>query len=119
MISLSKVQHFFYIFGSLSLVACAFFVPLSVTGTNISIVSAAACSVISGQFFAKFSRIKTNPLVISILMIVLFAAIAMFWSTIPWADRLSALHKYSKLLYFIFLIPLCLEEKWRDRAINA
>ncbi len=37
----------------------------------------------------------------------------------PLGERLSALHKYSKLLYIPFLIPLCADKKWRDRILVA
>lgn len=116
---MAKLQDYFYLLGLFCLPVTAFFLPISVTGTKIGISTAAICSVLSGQFFKKFEYIIKNPVSISILFIFIFAALSMFWGIASWDERLSGLHKYDKLLYFIFLIPLCLEEKWRDSAINA
>ena len=50
---------------------------------------------------------------------VLLVVIALSWSIAPWQDRLSALHKYGKLLYLPFLYPLCVEKKWREYTVGA
>lgn len=109
-----------YLFGLFCLPAAGFFAPISVSGLNISIVAAALCCILSGHFFEKFQEIKKNPLVISILLIVVFAALSTLWGIASWNEKLSALHKYDKLLYFIFLAPLCLEKNTTSRlGLNA
>ncbi|MDF3054155.1 MAG: O-antigen ligase [Gammaproteobacteria bacterium] len=119
---LIKFQHGLYLFGLFCLPAAGFFAPLSITGMNLSMSTALACSVLSGQFFKKFGEVKKNPLVWSILFIFIFAAMTILWGEASWGERLRALHKYDKLLYFIFLIPLCMDNDDKhlgSRARNA
>lgn len=112
--------RFYLLFtGYVSLVLTAFFSPLSVTGTNICITAAAICSVLSGQFSLRFKTVITNPLVPIILLFMCLVLLGMFWSIGPWSERISSLHKYAKLLYIPFLIPLCLDRVWRNMAITA
>lgn len=109
---LDPATHYF-------LVLTGFFVPLSITGTDICMALTAALGVISGRFLQHFAALKRSPLVWCTLWIVLLVVLAMTWSIAPWADRLSALHKYSKLLYIPLLLVVCTDPKWRDRTIQA
>ncbi len=101
------------------MVLTGFFIPISITGTDICLATTAALGVLSGRFFTDISDLKKNPLVISSLWIMALVLIALAWSIAPWSDRWSAVHKYSKLLYIPLLLPLCREVKWRDRTIYA
>lgn len=105
--------------GWLFLVLTGFFVPLSITATDIFMAATAAFGVISGQFFKNSDILKKNPIVWIALWIVILVVISLIWSDAPWGNRLSALHKYSKLLYIPLLLCVCKESKWRDRTIAA
>lgn len=101
------------------LVLTGFFVPLSITGTDIGMSLTAALGVVSGRFLQNFAALKRNPLVWCAVWLVVLVLLATLWSVAPWPDRLSALHKYSKLLYIPLLLVVCTDPKWRDRTILA
>jgi len=101
------------------LVLTGFFIPLSITATDFCMALTAAFGVLSGRFFRHFDSLKQSTVVWCALWIVLLVAIAMLWSIAPWDTRLSALHKYSKLLYIPLLLAVGNDPKWRDRTILA
>lgn len=106
-------------FARYFLVLAGFFIPISITATDIAMAVAAILSVLSGVWMKDWDVLRRNPIVLTGVWIVLLTVIAMTWSIAPWADQLSALHKYSKLLYIPLLLPLCKNKRWRDRAIAA
>lgn len=101
------------------LVFTGFFVPLSITATDICMAATAALGVICGRFFRESEILKKNPIVWIAIWIVFLVVISLLWSGAPWSDRLSALHKYSKLLYIPLLLCVCKDRQWRDRTIAA
>jgi O-antigen ligase len=101
------------------LVLTGFFIPLSITATDVGMALLAVFGLFSGRFVREFDHIKKNPVVWCALWFVLLVILAMSWSIAPWGERLSALHKYAKLLYIPFLLAVCTDAKWRDRAILA
>src|SRR5262245_44044869 len=111
-------QHFVLSLAYICLAVAAFLTPLSITGTNISMTEAAILCILSGLFFDQFKVVRSNPIILISLLIIALVFIGMFWSIGPWKDRLSSLHKYAKLLYIPFLIPLCLNVKWRKTAVD-
>ncbi|MFT3741383.1 MAG: O-antigen ligase family protein [Gammaproteobacteria bacterium] len=113
-----QIDQVFLLGACISLVAIGLMLPLSVTGTDIAVVVAASLSLLSGIVFRSGKEILHNPLTIPIIIFVVLVTLGMFWSIAPWTQRLSALHKYSKLLYIPLLLPLC-KGRWRDYAINA
>jgi O-antigen ligase len=42
-----------------------------------------------------------------------------FYSTAAWPDVLLMFRKYDKFLFAVFFIPLFIEERWRNYAVNA
>jgi O-antigen ligase len=115
----SRLQPHLLLAGYVCLVASAFISPFSISATDIGISAAAGFCIISGEFFTQFKLIRFNPITLSILLLLAVVFAGMFWSIASWHDRWGAFHKYQKLLYFIFLLPLCLEQRWRERAISA
>ncbi len=115
----NRLRQYLLLAGYISMVMTAFLCPITITGTAISIVAAMVFCLISGEFFVRFQMVRTNPITLSILILIIIIFAAMFWSIASWHDRLEAFHKYQKLLYFIFLLPLCIDPRWRQRAINA
>lgn len=105
--------------GYICLVLTALMAPVSITGTAIFINLAILLSVISGNYREKWQQIKGNPMVWVGLFIVVLAIIGVTWSTGPVKTQLSAIHKYMKLLYIPFLLPLVKDERWRYYCINA
>jgi O-antigen ligase len=101
------------------LILTGFFVPLSITVTDLTMAITAGLGLVSGRCLRQFDSLKRNPMVWLALWMVFWVAVSMTWSIGPWADRLSALHKYSKLLYIPLLLSVCTEAKWRDRTIHA
>lgn len=97
----------------------AFSIPVSITAANICIFSAALLCLLSGHFSRYWPTVKYNPIVWGVLVFMLYALIAVTWSIGPWTDRLAAVHKYGKLLYFPFLLPLFMDKSLREKAIGA
>jgi O-antigen ligase len=110
--TLDQATNYFLVFTGL-------FIPLSITATDLSMAITAILGVLSGRFFRHLDVLKNNKLTWCALAMVLLVLLSAFWSIAPWADRLSALHKYSKLLYIPFLLAVCTNPKWRDRTIIA
>lgn len=100
-----------------SLIMSAFCLPLSVSAAEILIPITAGLAILSGRFVRHFNMQKQSPIVWTVLWFLLLVILGLTWSSAPWADRLHALQKYSKLLYIPFLAVACIEVKWRDRAI--
>ena len=103
----------------IALVITALAVPISISATNFLMTTAAVLCILSGLFFAKFSVIKSHPLVIASLLFVALVILDSFWGIGAWHNMSSAIHKYLKLLYIPFLIPLCLDKRWHNSIINA
>ncbi len=105
--------------AGVSLVISALCVPTTISGTDFFMTVAVILGILSGQLKTTWLMIKNNPLATLSLAIVILAIVATLWSVAPWSNRLSAVHKYGKLLYIPFLLPLFLDKKWRYRCINA
>jgi len=101
------------------LVLTGFFVPLSITATDFSMALAAIFGVISGRFLQNFPQMKKSPFFWCTLWFILLVMLSFTWSIAPWGDRLSALHKYSKLLYIPLLLAICTDPRWRERTVIA
>ena len=115
----SRSRHYLLLAGYLCLVASAFLSPLTISGSDFAILTTAAFCILSGAFFNQFKLIRTNPITLSILILLAIVFAGMFWSIADWHDRWGALHKYLKLGYFILILPLCMDREWRERAISA
>ncbi len=96
-----------------------FFSPISISLTNIGISLAAFLSLLAGQFKQRFSVHFSNPFLWLSLLLFFYVLLGTLWGTTPWVGKLSALHKYGKLLYIFFLLPLFVEEKWQRWGINT
>lgn len=101
------------------LVLTGFFIPLSITATDIFMTATALLGILSGRFLREFDSIRRNAIVWCAVWIVILVFLAMMWSIAPWDQRFSALHKYAKLLYIPLLWVVCTDTKWRDRTIAA
>ncbi len=101
------------------LLLTGFFVPLSITATDICMATTAILGILSGRFFHEFDSIKRNAIVWCAVWIVVLVVLSMLWSIAGWHARLSALHKYGKLLYIPFLLAVCTDPKWRERTVVA
>lgn len=119
-ISLYKtVQPKLDLASKISLVISGFVIPLSVTGIAIFLNLTVLLTILAGDFKKKFKSLQHNRVLLIALFIYLLLLISIPYSTAPWPDISTALYKYGKLLYLIFLMPLFAEEVWRRMGINA
>lgn len=105
--------------GQVCLFLTALSVPVSITGTDVFMSLAALFAVLSGDWSEKFDYLKRHPLIIYGLLFFAMVCVATLWSAAPWSYRLSAVHKYGKLIYLPFIILLLRDETWRRRCLNA
>ncbi|HVV67579.1 MAG TPA: O-antigen ligase family protein [Gammaproteobacteria bacterium] len=115
----SRSRPYLLLAGYLCLVASAFLSPLTISGTDAAILAASVFCLLSGKLFIEFKLIRTHPITLSILILLAIVFAGMFWSIASWHDRWGAFHKYLKLGYFILILPLCTERRWREHAISA
>lgn len=103
----------------ISLVCLGLMIPLSVTGTDIAIFATLVFGVLSGEIFAHRKAIMQHPFCLPLLLFMSVVCMGVFWSIAPWSERLNAVHKYSKLLYILPLLPIAADRIWSQRAIHA
>jgi O-antigen ligase len=101
------------------LVLTAFFVPISITGTNICMTLAALCSLLCAEYRQQLVSVFKHPIIIAGLLIVVVAVASSAWAVASAPYQLSSLHKYAKLLYLPFLVPLFLNKYVVRNVING
>src|SRR3990167_237839 len=103
----------------LLLTACFFVSAVSVTLTTITYLSAFLFVLLSGDWHAKWGRIKNNKAAMSFWILGLLFIVGVFYSTstkqLIWQD----LHKNHWLFITPFLMMIITQESWRQRMINA
>lgn len=93
--------------------------PISTTFTDIFLALAIICLIFSGNLKEKFSTIIDNPTAVLFLVFFAWYGVAASYSSAPSHDITKALLKNTKLLYGALLVPIFLQEKWRNYALNA
>lgn len=100
-------------------VLLTFVIPLSTTATNLVLLCLIPSWFLAGNLSSKAKIASANPVAQkAILLFGVFLAGALY-SEAPLGDVVDTLGKMTKLLYLPFLLPLMVEEKWRQRAITV
>ena len=87
----------------IALITLAFFAPISIFVTDITIFSLAIIWLSEGQFKSKWNKIKSSPWILSLLALLLLYLMGMFWGTnhqgAAWLFQKSALLLILPILY--------------------
>jgi O-antigen ligase len=75
--------------------------------------------LLSGDYQAKFSRIKNNPAALATIALFALYATGTLYSSANWDYSLKFLMKYQKLLFIPLIISVITTEKHREFAINT
>ena len=116
---LKKTNHRCEWISLLFLTLCFFVSPISVTLTTITYLLAFAFLLLSGDWYARWSRIKNNKAALSFLLLAALFFIGIFYSTSIPHLILQDFQKRHWLLMTPFFIMILTEECWRKRMINT
>jgi len=84
------------------LIVLAFFLPLTVIGSNLIIVIIVFLWLFSGNYKSKFNDITGSKLMIASIVFYLLHVIGMFWTE----DLEWGFHILHKMWYFLLLLPV-------------
>lgn len=121
MVSRSTIQvsNGLNVFSHWCAVAIAFVLPISVFALNCALALTLLSFLLTGYWRERFDIVTKHPVVYAAIMLYSAFLVASFFSPASAADINHVLHKYMKLVYLLFLIPLFQEHKWRERALIA
>lgn len=114
-----KITKAFDTTSKVCAVAAAPAIVLSTAATVVLFPLTVFFSLVAGNLREKFNLIVRNPVTLTFLLFYALFLIGVTYSTAPWSDILVALRKYDKFLFAVMFLPLFVEEKWRNYAINA
>lgn len=103
----------------LLVVVTTFTLPISTTVTSVLFPLAALLSLFSEPLHEKWSRVKRNPVTLSMLAFFLVYLIGTTYTIAPGTSILHQLSKASCFLFAALLIPALQDSRWRRYAIDA
>ncbi len=102
-----------------TLVATVFCMPLSVTILGPLYLLAVVFAVLNARQWRLQPHWWRHPVILAIGLYLLLYVVGMAYSVGGWHDRLKDFYKHFWILGTILLMPIFIEKKWRDYAINA
>lgn len=100
-------------------VACPFALILPKAPMGLILALFALAWLASGDFRAKYDRVRTNPVALWAMALFALIALAMVYSSADWNIAFDWLLQYKELLYIPMVIALLHEPQWRTRAYFA
>ena len=107
-----------YRIAQLLLLVGIFSLPLSSYWTSKILIATMAFVIMSGKWQEKWQIIKAQRTAWCVLALYLIMLIGIFYSGGTLKATLHGFNQYNKILYFIFFLPLCTQQKIRDQIIN-
>jgi O-antigen ligase len=101
------------------LAATLFAVPLSSTAKSIFAVTALVLIVASPIYRQDLRAMLLKSWCQAAIVLFLIAVLASFWSPGTWHERLTAIEKYSKLLYLPILVAGFQDARARSLSLNG
>ncbi|OGV34547.1 MAG: hypothetical protein A3E88_01960 [Legionellales bacterium RIFCSPHIGHO2_12_FULL_35_11] len=111
-ISFDNALHF-------CLVGLFFATPISSSAKSIFLISSVIIIILNPVTRDILNSLVRQKYFISIVLLVLFAGLAAFWSPASMPEKLLVLEKWSKLLYLPILVAGLYNLKTRSSAVNA
>ncbi len=102
-----------------SIVATAFFLPVSITLTDIFYLASVFFVLIAGNWREKFRQIINNPIALGFWVILGLFFWGLTYTIAPWHAAWHDIYKHHWLLFTPLLMTIFTEEKWRRYVINA
>jgi O-antigen ligase len=102
-----------------SAAATAFALPISITALSFLYPLAVFFSILNYRNWRVQPNWWRHPVVIVTALYFLLYVIGMTYSVGDWHDRLKDFQKHLWIFGTILLMPVFIEKKWRDYAINA
>jgi O-antigen ligase len=96
-----------------------FSIPISTAANNLTLLLILLCWLLSGNWPAKWTRIRANPVALAVFPLVMLAAAGMLWGEGAPSDRWRYFGKYAYLLWIPILVSLPLSDGERHRALLA
>lgn len=100
-------------------VACPFALILPKAPMGLILGLFAIAWLASGDFRAKFGRVRASPVALWALALFALMALGMVYSSADWNIAVDWLLQYKELLYIPMVIALLHEPQWRLRAYYA
>ncbi|HSB66310.1 MAG TPA: O-antigen ligase family protein [Anaerolineales bacterium] len=101
-----------------AIVACAGLV-WSPTVATVGLVAAYVAFVASGEVFVRFENMLARPVVYWGLAYIGMVLLGTLYGTVPWQERLVGVFKWRTILWFLVLLVLFDDNKWKDRLLTA
>ncbi len=101
------------------LAACLFAIPLSSTAKSIFAVIALVLIVASPVYRQDLLATISKPWCQAAIVLFLMAVMASIWSPGTWHERLTAIEKYSKLLYLPILVAGFQDSRARSMGLHG
>jgi O-antigen ligase len=95
------------------------FLPFSHFIVNQAVALAAVFVLISGDYHAKWMRLKQYKSIAWIVLFVFIIGISISYSSTNFSEAFSIFNKYTKLLYIIPFLYICQSEKRRRISLNV
>lgn len=100
-------------------VATSVAIPLSTAATVTLFPVTVFLSLISGNLREKFRLILRNPITWVLTVFFLMFLLGIIYSTGSWHDIYIIMRKYVRFFLAIIILPIFMQKKSRDHAINA
>jgi len=94
-------------------------VPFSTALTGIAYAILVASWAVSGRVLATLNSSLRHPFGLALLVFLVIATVGMFYSTVPWPDRLDALWGWRRLGYALILLGLFANDDWKRRFVGV
>jgi len=98
------------------IVACVGLLYSPSVGT-VGLVGAVAVFLASGQAVVRLKRVLSRPAAYSALIFLGIVLIGTFYASVPWAVRWMDLFKWRTILWFVLVLAIFDERRWRERLL--
>jgi O-antigen ligase len=89
----------------------------SPTVASVALVTTYVAFVASGQAVARFTQVFGRPSVYWAAIFLAVVLIGMTYASVPWSDRGTDLLKWRTILWFVVLLSIFDDERWRNRLL--
>jgi len=98
------------------IIACVGLLYSPSVGTA-GLVGAVVAFLASGQAVVRLKRVLSRPSVYWALLFLGMVLIGMFYASVPWAVRWMDLSKWRTILWFVLVLAIFDERRWRERLL--
>jgi|CXWL01.1.fsa_nt_gi O-antigen ligase len=100
------------------IVACVGLLYSPSVGT-VGLVGAVVAFLASGQAVVRLKRVLSRPPVYWAILFLGIVLIGTIYASVPWAVRWMDVFKWRTLLWFVLVLAIFDEHRWRERLISA